>query len=47
MKFVDEFRDPEVIMRTADEIRRWPIRIVITASWKFAAATRTPSTASA
>ena len=48
MKFVDEFREPEVITKTAEEIRRLadPDR-AITASWKFAAATPMPSIASA
>ena len=47
MKFVDEFRDPALIMRTA---RRDPpagrSRAAVPASWKSAAGTRTRSTAS-
>ncbi len=47
MKFVDEFRDPELITKTADEIRRLADPTRITASWKCAAATLTPFIASA
>ena len=47
MRFVDEFREPELITRTADEIRRLADPGGITASWKCAAGTRTPSIASA
>ena len=48
MKYVDEFRNPELISKTAEEIRRLAdpqrhYRI----SWKFAAGIRTPYTASA
>jgi len=39
MKFVDEFREPEVITRTSAEIRRLADPAAITASWKCAADT--------
>ena len=47
MRFVDEFREPELISRTAEEIRRLAEPGDTIALWKCAAATRTPSIASA
>ena len=48
MKFVDEFRDPELITQGgAKKSAGWPIPTATTASWKCAAGTRTPSIASA
>ena len=47
MKYVDEFRDPRHDPQGAStKSARWPIRSAITASWKSAAATRTPFFAS-
>ena len=47
MRFVDEFRDPALITRTADEIRRLANpATALPLSWKCAAATLMPSTAS-
>ena len=47
MKFVDEFRDPKLIRQAADEIRRLAGPAGTTGSWRCAAGTPTPSTASA
>ena len=48
MKFVDEFREPELIRRTARRrSAASPIRRATTGSWRSAAATPTPSIASA
>ena len=46
MKFVDEFREPEMITRTAEEIRRLADPAATTASWRSAAGIRMPSIAS-
>jgi len=44
--FVDEFRDPAIVSKTAKRSAAWPIRRRITASWRYAAATRTQFIAS-
>ena len=46
MKFVDEFREPELIARPPKKFAALPIPTVTTASWKSAADTLTRSTAS-
>ena len=47
MKYVDEFRDPQLITNVAREIARWRIPGATTGSWRCAAGTRTRSTATA